>query len=67
MPSYLGMKEKKDNKRRAEDFLKQEMDKPEKIQDHHLTGTNQPLPALYGAVAERGGEVFHPRYDLGAI
>ena len=25
------------------------------------------LPALYGAVAERGGEVFHPRYDLGAI
>ena len=28
MPSYLGTKEKKDNKRRAEAFLKQEMDKP---------------------------------------
>ena len=37
------MKEKKDNKRRAEAFLKQEMDKPEKIQDHHLTGTDQPF------------------------
>ena len=43
MPSYLGTKEKKDNKRRAEAFLKQEMDKPEKIQDHHLTGTDQPF------------------------
>ena len=43
------MKEKKDNKRRAEAFLKQEMDKPEKIQDHHLTGTNQPLPPLWSS------------------
>ena len=33
----------KGNKRRAEAFLKQEMDKLEKLQDHHLTGTDQPF------------------------
>lgn len=30
----------KGNKRRAEAFLKQEMDKLEKLQEHHLTGTD---------------------------
>ena len=33
----------KGNKRRAEAFLKQEMDKLEKIQERHLTGTDQPF------------------------
>lgn len=33
----------KGNKRRAEAFLKQEMDKLEKLQDRHLTGTDQPF------------------------
>lgn len=33
----------KGNKRRAEAFLKQELDKLEELQDHHLTGTDQPF------------------------
>ena len=33
----------KGNKRRAEAFLKREMDKLEKLQDRHLTGTDQPF------------------------
>lgn len=37
------MKEKKDNKRRAEAFLKRRRSSQEKIQDHHLTGTDQPF------------------------